>query len=227
MPLTASLLDDPETQRIRLIVELPTHLLSYLITKEGAVDFGHELRRARQERGMTVRRLAELGNTSPAAISQIETGARGVTVEKYNSLLKKTRHRLVTIPTIANTAAEVAADIAEFVRLGESQSAFREFLSLSDSLRKQEPVSLMALCYQAPVLTGSEVFDAALAALVEHWLTQAHLPVPQWVQEPDRSLSTLEYLRESDLGPIPEQSEVPHSFLRHNVLFAADALESV
>lgn len=227
MSLSAPSLDDPETHYIKLIVELSPNLLSYLITREGAVDFGHELRRARHERGMTVRRLAELGKTSPAAISQIETGARGVTVDKYNALLKKTRHRLVTIPTIANTAAEVAADIAEFVSLGESQSAFREFLSFSDSLRKLEPVSLIALTYNSPESTGSVIYDAALAALVEHWLTRAQLPVPTWVQEPGRSLPALEYLRETDLGPVPEQSEVPLSFLRHNVLFAADALESV
>lgn len=221
------LLLEPEVPEIQVIVRLPDNLLSYMITKEGAVDFGQELRRARHERGMTVRRLAELGHTSPAAISQIETGARGVTVDKYNALLKKTRHRLVAIPTIASTVSEVALDITEFIAQGDAQSAFREFLSLSDSLRKQEPVALIALTYSAPQATGSLIYDAALAALVEHWLTSAQLPKPAWISEPTRTLQGLEYLRETNYGPIPEQSEVPVSFLRHNVLFSADALESV
>lgn len=227
MSSSTLLLDEPEVTEIRVIVHLPDNLLSYLITEEGAVDFGQELRRARHERGMTVRRLAELGHTSPAAISQIETGARGVTVDKFDALLKKTRHRLIAIPTIASTVSEVALDITEFIAQGDEQSAFREFLSLSDSLRKQVPVALIALTYSAPETTGSLIYDAALAALVEHWLTAAQLPKPAWVSDPTRSLPALEYLRETNYGPIPEQSEVPVSFLRHNVLFSADALESV
>ena len=60
---------------------------------------GKELNRARLERGLTLRKLAAFADTSSAAISQIETGKRGVSFERLQSLLNLTEHRLVTIPT--------------------------------------------------------------------------------------------------------------------------------
>ena len=86
------------------------------------MDAGKELRRARRARGFTVRKLADLGGTSAAAISQIETGARGVSVERFSSLLKNSRHRLIAIPTLASTAGEVAESIALFLADGDNQA---------------------------------------------------------------------------------------------------------
>jgi transcriptional regulator with XRE-family HTH domain len=191
------------------------------------MNVGKELRRARRERGMTVRRLAELGNTSPAAISQIETGARGVSVERFASLLKKTRHRVLVIPTSASSVSDVAESIEFFLKQDDNQAAFREFISCSDSLKKQDKGVRVALTLNAPESTGSALYDAALAALVEYWLQVDSLPVPDWVNEPLRKLSTLEHLKESNYGRKPDIDEVLPEFLKHNVLFPAVALESI
>lgn len=191
------------------------------------MDAGKELRRARRARGFTVRKLADLGGTSAAAISQIETGARGVSVERFSSLLKKSRHRLVAIPTLASTAGEVAESIALFLAEGDNQAAYREFISFSDSLRKQTPAVRVVLTLVAPESTGSVLYDAAIAALVEHWLIDASLPLPSWLESSDLFLPELQHLREGIYGPTPDLDEVSAAFQRHNVLFPAIAMESV
>ena len=227
MSSSTLLLDEPEATEIRVIVHLPDNLLSYLITGEGAVDFGQELRRARHERGMTVRRLAELGHTSPAAISQIETGARGVTVDKYNALLKKTRHRLIAIPTLAQTTGEIAESIEEALDEGAPQRAYRMLIGYSDVLRELEPSLLGIITHSKPATTRNPLFDAALAALVEHWLIVAGVPRHDWLASREYHLAEPTHLAESIYDPIPHKEEVPEAFLSHNVLFPGEALESI
>jgi transcriptional regulator with XRE-family HTH domain len=206
---------------------LPQSVLSYVITKEGVMNVGNELRSARLERGITVRRLAELGKTSPAAISQIETGSRGVSVDRFASLLKKTRHRYIVLPTIASSVSEVAESIGQFLKKADNQAAYREFISFSDSLKKQQLGVRVALTLSEPDTTGSALYDAALASLVEYWLNKDGLPIPDWVFDPSRSLSQTEHLREGIYGRTPDSEEVLPEFLNRNVLFPAVALESV
>ena len=191
------------------------------------MDAGKELRRARRARGFTVRKLADLGGTSAAAISQIENGARGVSVERYSSLLSKTRNRIISLPTLANTAVEVAESISYFLADNDNQAAYREFISFSDSLRKQSPGIRVALTLGAPGTTGSSLYDAAIAALVEHWLVEDALPLPDWLENTELFLPELQHLREGIYGPTPDPEEVSAAFLRHNVLFPEVAMESV
>lgn len=191
------------------------------------MNVGNELRRARLERGMTVRRLAELGNTSPAAISQIETGGRGVSVERLNSLLLNTRHRLVPIPTIASTPSEVANFIKDDLDEGKPLRAYRQFIGYSDELRGLEPGVRVAITLMRPETTGNPLYDAALASLVQHWLSVDQLPIPSWVAEDSFHLAALTHLSEAPWESAPDPSEVPEAFLLHNVLFPAEALESI
>ena len=191
------------------------------------MDAGKELRRARRARGFTVRKLADLGGTSAAAISQIENGARGVSVERYSSLLSKTRNRIISLPTLANTAVEVAESISYFLADNDNQAAYREFISFSDSLRKQSPGIRVALTLGAPGTTGSSLYDAAIAALVEHWLVEDALPLPGWLENTEMFLPELQHLREGIYRPTPDPEEVSAAFLRHNVLFPEVAMESV
>lgn len=191
------------------------------------MNVGKELRRARLERGMTVRRLAEIGKTSPAAISQIETGARGVSVERVQTLLLNTGHRLVSIPTIASTPAEVSAFIKNDLDEGKPLRAYRQFIGYSDELRGLERGVRVAVTLIRPESTGNPLYDAALASLVEHWLSFDQLPIPSWVTEDAFHLSALTHLSEAPWESAPEPSEVPDAFLLHNVLFPADALESI
>ena len=191
------------------------------------MNVGNELRTARLERGMTVRRLAELGKTSPAAISQIETGSRGVSVDRVQTLLLKTGHRLVSIPTIASTPAEVSAFIKNDLEEGKPLRAYRQFIGYSDELRGLEQGVRVAITLMRPESTGNPLYDAALASLVQHWLSVDQLPIPSWVKEDAFHLSALTHLSEAPWESAPETSDVPEAFLLHNVLFPAEALESI
>lgn len=202
-------------------------LLSYLITEEATVDAGKVLRHARHDRGITVRRLAELGKTSPAAISQIETGARGVSVDRLQSLLLKTRHRLITVPAIAATPAEVAEEIKSALEAALPLRAYRMFIGYSDVLRGLVPGVRVAITLSAPESTGNHLYDASLAALVQHWLSIDLLPIPKWVTDESSVLPEPRHLGETAYESAPNREEVPEAFLYHNVLFPAEALESV
>lgn len=205
----------------------PPSVLSFLITIGIGMDIGKELRKARHEDGVTLRRLADLGETSPAAISQIENGVRGVTFERIESLLERTSHRLVVLPTIAATASEFAEAIANFLKTKDVSGAFRTIISFSDSLRKQEPAVRVALVVPEPESTGSALYDAAIAAVVEHLFSPDGLPMPQWVRSADRYLSEPTHLAESVYSLVPELDEIPVAFAQRNVLFPSSALESV
>lgn len=191
------------------------------------MDAGKELRQARHDRGMTVRRLAELGKTSPAAISQIETGARGVSVDRLQSLLLKTRHRLITVPAIAATPAEVAEEIKVALEKSLPLRAYRIFIGYNDALRGLDPGARVAITISSPESTGNALYDACLASLVQHWLTEDSLPVPGWVSDESRVLLVPTHLGETPHESAPRRDEVPEAFLAHNVLFPAEALESV
>jgi transcriptional regulator with XRE-family HTH domain len=219
-----ALLDETPQESDRSI---SSSLLSYLITEEDSMDAGKELRRARRARGFTVRKLAELGGTSAAAISQIETGARGVTVERLQSLLLKTRHRLISIPTLASTPNEVSENIKAALEKSTPQLAYRLFIGYSDVLRQLEPGVRVAITISRPETTGNRLYDACIAALVQHWLLFDSLPVPSWVSEEGFILSEPTHLGETSYESAPNEQEVPEAFLLHNVLFPAEALESI
>ena len=226
-PLANDLLTQPQLQHLEPTSLTAYHLLSYLITMEAEMNVGKELRRARRERGLTVRSLAQLGGTSPAAISQIENGARGVSVERLNSLLLKTRHRIISIPSIASTVVEAAESIAEFISVEDFQAAYREFISFSDSLKKQSNGVKIALTLSEPESTGSDLYDCALAAITEYWLNKEKLPIPEWVENNYRFLATPAHLKESIYGRKPDPEEVAEEFARRGVIFPEIALASV
>ena len=219
--------------RINSVVEIDLReVLSYLITLTGqdtahTMNIGQELKRARERNGLTVRALSELGGTSPAAISQIEHGARGVSVERIESLLQKTRSRLLVIPTNALTVSEVSENFRQLFSEGDYQGAFRELISYSDSLRKQEPGVLASLTIIEPETSGNDLYDSALAALVEYWLSKKSLPIPHWLEGIQFVLPERTHLTESVYSRIPDDSEIPSAFLKRNVLFPEVALESV
>jgi hypothetical protein len=100
--------------------------------------------------------------------------------------------------------------------------AFRALIGLSDDLRAASPLLRAYLCESPPALCGDPRFDAALAALAEHWLVEAQLPVPTWVSEPSRTLE-----EERAVSPYTDVADVPSAFRRHGVLLAASELESV
>jgi hypothetical protein len=78
-----------------------------------------------------------------------------------------------------------------------------------------------------PLLTGSRLWDTAIAALVEWRLNQEKLPAPDWVLDNVYRLESPEFLRIHVADPVPPRSEVPREFLVRNLLLWPETFVSV
>ena len=188
---------------------------------------GKELSLARKQSNLTLRKLAAFADTSSAAISQIETGKRGVSFERLQSLLNLSGYRLVSISTNAKTPVELAELIKGALTSDDSLRALRAFVAYSKTLKLLDPGVRVALTLNRPESAGDSVYDAAIASLVQHWLSIDSLPIPNWVYEPSLTLPTPTILGGSFLDSVPSKDQVPIGFAEHNVLFPAEALEDI
>lgn len=150
------------------------------------------LRETRLASGLSARGLAKRAGTAPARVSEIERCVHDPSVGTLDSVIRSAGWQLLAIPTRAPTAATVALSILE-LGTGDGpgeERGFRALLSLSDGLAEASPDVKVALCVAPAPLTGDTRFDAAIAAIVEYHLALGGLPVPSWVHEPVRSLTT-------------------------------------
>ena len=182
------------------------------------------LRSSRLASGITQGDLAARAKTSQPEISTIECGKMIPTVETLERLLRQTGHRIIAVPGAGVDAAKTAD------RIGSTKSrdsALRAFLDYSDSLAAAQGVDRMVLGIADPHSTRSAAWDAALAALVDYWLSKSRLPKPEWINSRARFLATPQspQLGEYDLAPMLD--EVPAEFRRRNVLVERSTLESV
>lgn len=182
------------------------------------------LRSSRIASGITQGDLAARARTSQPEISTIESGKRIPTVETLERLLRQTGHRIIAIPGAGVDAAETAD------RIGSANSrdaAQRAFLDYSDSLAAAKGVDRVVLCIAEPHSTGSAAWDAALAGLVEYWLSKSRLPKPEWINSRSRFLATPQSPQLGEYDLTPELDKVPAEFRRRNVLVERSTLESV
>ncbi|WP_166790737.1 hypothetical protein [Cryobacterium mannosilyticum] len=71
------------------------------------------------------------------------------------------------------------------------------------------------------------MWDAAIAALVAWRLNQEDIPLPEWVNNPDRALAEPVVLRVDPADPAPERGDVSNEFADRGVLAWADTFASV
>ena len=182
------------------------------------------LRGTRRAKGWSQRELATRADITQSALAAIESTAhdtRGATLER---LISATGYGLFTLPTTGRCAADWADEIYQELRSKRRSEAvaFRALIGLSDDLTDAEPDVRVALCVAPPPPCGDIRFDAAIAAVVEHHLTQLYLPIPRWVHEKNRFLSIAWVVTQG-----VDESEVPNAFLRHGVFLDASELASV
>lgn len=189
------------------------------------MNYGSRLRRARSRIGVSAARIAVLSGTSRSAVSGIEGSTRRVSVDKFDNLLHKTNSQLVIIPTAALTAASAAELVSRDLSAGDVAAAFRVVLSFSNGLRKLDPAVRVAATVEQPALTGTALFDAAIAGVVEEALED--LPTPSWLEEPGYTLEKPELFSDSTINVIPLEDERAAGFFKHNVLFDKASLEVV
>lgn len=181
---------------------------------------------ARRSRGLSQRALAARAGEHQPTISALENGDHDPGLTHLTRLLAATGHRLVALPTTARPVYEAAADIAAALRRGDESAAYREFIQLSDDLAREPGALRAALTALEPVPVDVR-YDALLAAVVEHYLAAARLPVPAWAHEPGRVLAEPWFV--DDLPALRKKTaaDTPKAFARHNVFLAASELASV
>jgi hypothetical protein len=82
---------------------------------------------------------------------------------------------------------------------GDTENALRAVWQLAADVGDGDPALRVALCVAPPAPSGDPRFDALLAAVVDHLLSTAGLPVPAWVGQAGRVLSA-----PWDVEPVPE-----------------------
>ena len=145
------------------------------------------------------------------------------TVENW---LSATSHRVVVYPSVFADATETARSIDDALTVGDRDRAWRALLDYSDGLAVCLPVECVLLAASAPPVSAEPTWAAALAAVTDWRLRDRALPVPEWVDEPERTLTNVQPLVISDYDLTPELDDVPEEFHRRNLLVEASALRS-
>jgi transcriptional regulator with XRE-family HTH domain len=181
---------------------------------------------ARRSRGLSQRALAARAGEHQPTISALENGDHDPGLAHLTRLLAATGHRLIALPTTARPVYEAAADISAALRRGDEPAAYREFIQLSDDLARETGPLRAALTALAPAPIDSR-YDALLAALAEHHLSDGRLPVPAWVNEPGRFLDEVWFVDDVPALYKTTKAQTPKAFVRHGVFLAASELASV
>jgi transcriptional regulator with XRE-family HTH domain len=197
---------------------------NHIDNEGGQMSTAQLVREARRGSGLSQRALAARAGLHQPALADIERSAHDTRGAQLDRLVNAAGHRLAILPTSAHSAA----DWADFIYL-ELRSprrseaiAFRALIGLSDDLASVSRPMRVALCVTPPALCGDPRFDAGLAAVVDHHLSAARLPVPDWVRAPSRVLK-----EPWIVSPYTDLATVPKAFRRHGVLLAASELASV
>jgi transcriptional regulator with XRE-family HTH domain len=194
---------------------------------EGAMTAGTLIRAARRSRKLTQQALGRRARLSQSHLSLIERGHQNPSFDAVERALRAAGHRLVSVPTVRDDAAAIAADIRFAIADGRDDQALRRFIQLSDNLHAEHGAARFALAISPPEPTGSRQWDAALAAVVAHHLVVEHLPVPDWATAPARTLRRPWVLGEGPYTLTPSPDRVPPEFARRRVLIDEDTLVSV
>lgn len=181
---------------------------------------------SRASSGLTQVELAGRSGVASSSLSLIEHGKREPTVATLETILRATRHSVVTIPTVRSDAARIASQITRAISRKDDEAIFKRFIQLADNLAAETGATRVGLTLTEPAPTGSDRWDSAIAALCEYRLNAGKLPVPHWIglrkgRSDDRwTPRTSNYKIDVDI------KSVPREFLRRGILIEAQALES-
>lgn len=196
------------------------------IRLEVLMTAGSLIRAARRSRKLTQHALGRRAQLSQSHLSLIERGHQNPSFDAVERALRATGHRLISVPTVRDDAAAVAADIRFAVADGRDDRALRRFIQLNDNLRAEHGAARFALAISTPEPTGSRQWDTALAAVVAHHLVAEHLPVPDWATAPERRLRRPWTLGEGPYTLTPSPDRIPPEFAKRRVLVDEDTLLS-
>lgn len=123
--------------------------------------------------------------------------------------------------------AEFAHEIAEALRGGRRSLALRTFIQLNDNLHASDLIRKQDMAINEPPLTGHEGYDALIAGIVEYYFIGSKLPLPEWVNNENRSLPLPWYFEEFPLDKEDIEISTPECFAHRNVYIRESELMSV
>lgn len=204
----------------------PLRFTSYKFRYIEPMDAATISRTARQRAGLTQVELARRCGIAQPALSNIESGGRDTRVGKLNQILDAVGASLVVAPFSVPTVAEWAPRLAWLVE-HDAGGIHNALVQISDDLSSLGPCERIAACVTPPQLTGVGPVDALLAALVEHRLAAESLPVPAWVDDPERCApEPWDLITRPALVAIARRI-TPEAFSRRNVYVPEDLFQSV
>ena len=181
---------------------------------------------SRASSGLTQVELAGRSGVAGSSLSLIEHGKREPTVATLETILRATRHSVVTIPTVRSDAARIASQITRAISRKDDEAIFKRFIQLADNLAAETGATRVGLTLTEPAPTGSDRWDAAIAALCEYRLNAGKLPVPNWIRMRKGRSDDRWTPRTSNYKIDVDIKSVPREFLHRGILIEAQALES-
>jgi len=144
---------------------------------------------ARSTRRLTQAALAAAARVPQPSVARVERGRRDLNVATLDRLVHAAGCQLAILPSTRTTAAAAAVAVRHAVEDHNDEAAYRSVIQLADDLAAEDSAERVALCVTPPVATGDDRYDAFIAGIVEHRLSEGDLPLPKWVPTAPR-LST-------------------------------------
>mgnify|MGYP000379047473 CR=1 FL=1 len=185
------------------------------------------LRSARRTAGITQKELSVQSGIAQPNISEFENGHTSPSFVSLTKLLDALGTRLIPVQNFGTTTSNVSAEIRTQLASERPQDAIRPFLRLSDNLGQSHGIDRITVALSEPEPTGSIEWDAAVAGLVEYWCNRESLPVPHWVNYPDRFLGSPSSPQLGKFDLAPNVDKIPKEFRRRNILLELSTLESI
>lgn len=188
------------------------------------------LHNAREAAGITQLEVAERAGTTQPAVAAYESGARTPSLPTLIRLLDATEHdvEVIASPRMrrgAASLAELAPTIEQDLEKGREQDALRLLFGFADDFRGSSRPGAIELIAEKPPATGDSRFDAALAGVAEFFATERGIPIPPWVDQPDRFVEPLWFVTSRPEFDAYTLANTPAVFTRHGVLIAREVFE--
>ena len=194
------------------------------------MEFSALIHKAREAAGITQLEVAERAGTTQPAVAAYESGARTPSLSTLVRLLDAAEHdvEVVASPRMrrgAASLADLARTIEQDLADGREQDALRLLFGFADDFRGSSRPGAIELIAEQPCTTGDSRFDAALAGVAEFFATERGIPIPGWVDEPDRFVEPLWFVASRPEFDAYTLANTPAVFARHGVLIAREVFD--
>lgn len=188
------------------------------------------IRGVRQAAGITQIELAGRAGTAQPAVAAYESGSRTPNLATLERLLGACEHDIEVLarPRVrrgAASLAELANTIGEDLKQGRERDALRLLFGFADDFRGSTRPGRIALLRDEPPLTGDVRFDAALAGVAELFAAEGTIPVPAWVNGPERFAEPWWFVASRPAFHAYTLARTPAVFARHGVFVAREVFD--